>query len=88
MKSEENQSLGTKELGTLLRSMGHNLTEAELQEMLKYADSNDGASTPLDFPTFLKNMVGKIEGSKVERELITVFQVSTPDPLGCFNEMH
>lgn len=78
MKGEESQNLGAKELESLLRSMGQNATQAELQEIIKVANSTKGGSgEPMDFPLFLKNMVDKMEGSELEKELITVFKVIT-----------
>jgi len=75
VKGEESQNLGAKELESLLRSMGQNVTQAELQEIMKVANSTEGGSgKPMDFPLFLKNMVDKMEGSELEKELITVFK--------------
>ena len=78
VKGEESQNLGAKELESLLRSMGQNVTQAELQEIMKVANSTEGGTgKPMDFPLFLKNMVDKMEGSELEKELITVFKVIT-----------
>ncbi|KAH9738635.1 calmodulin-7 [Citrus sinensis] len=44
----------TKELGTVMRSLGQNPTEAELQDMINEVDA-DGNGT-IDFPEFLNLM--------------------------------
>ncbi|RID58592.1 LOW QUALITY PROTEIN: hypothetical protein BRARA_F01882 [Brassica rapa] len=44
----------TKELGTVMRSLGQNPTEAELQDLMNEADA-DGNGT-IDFPEFLNLM--------------------------------
>ena len=47
-------SLPTQELGTVMRSLGQNPTEAELQDMINEVDA-DGNGT-IDFPEFLSLM--------------------------------
>ena len=44
----------TQELGTVMRSLGQNPTEAELQDMINEVDA-DGNGT-IDFPEFLSLM--------------------------------
>lgn len=48
-------TITTKELGTVMRSLGQNPTEAELQDMINEVDA-DGNGT-IDFPEFLTMMV-------------------------------
>ncbi len=50
-------TITTKELGTVMRSLGKNLTEAELQYMINEVDA-DGSGT-LDFTEFLTMMARK-----------------------------
>ena len=50
-------TITTKELGTVMRVLGQNPTEAELQEMINEVDA-DGNET-IDFPTFLSFMARK-----------------------------
>jgi len=47
-------TITTKELGTVMRSLGQNPTEAELQDMINDVDA-DGNGT-IDFPEFLTMM--------------------------------
>ena len=49
-----NGTITTKELGTVMRSLGLNQTEAELQESINEVDA-DGNGT-IDFPEFLTVM--------------------------------
>lgn len=52
-------SITTKELGTVMRSLGQNPTEAELQDMINEVDA-DGNGT-IDFPEFLNLMARKMK---------------------------
>lgn len=52
-------NITTKELGTVMRSLGQNPTEAELQEMINEVDA-DGNGT-IDFPEFLNLMARKMK---------------------------
>ena len=47
-------TITTKELGTVMRSLGKNPTEDELQSLVKQADA-DGNGT-IDFPEFIAFM--------------------------------
>lgn len=52
-------TITTKELGTVMRSLGQNPTEAELQDMINEVDA-DGNGT-IDFPEFLSLMAKKMK---------------------------
>merc|ERR1712138_352273 len=60
-------TITTKELGTVMRSLGQNPTEAELQDMINEVDA-DGNGT-IDFPEFLSLMARKIKDTDTEEEL-------------------
>ncbi len=62
-------SITTKELGTVMRSLGQNPTEAELQDMINEVDA-DGNGT-IDFPEFLNLMARKMKVYTVELSLKT-----------------
>ena len=50
-------TITTKELGTVMQSLGQNPTEAELQDMINVVDA-DGNGT-IDFPRRISNHDGK-----------------------------
>jgi len=52
-------SRSQEELGTVMRSLGQNPTEAELQDMINEVDA-DGNGT-IDFPEFLSLMARKMK---------------------------
>ena len=66
-------SITTKELGIVMRSLGQNPTEAELQDMINEVDA-DGSGT-IDFPEFLTMMARKMTNSDSEEELKEAFRV-------------
>ncbi|KAJ0260597.1 Calmodulin-1 [Hirschfeldia incana] len=70
----------TKELGTVMRSLGQNPTEAELQDMINEVDA-DGNRT-IDFPEFLNLMAKKMKDTDSEEELKEAFKVFDKDQNG------
>ncbi|KAG6501683.1 hypothetical protein ZIOFF_041566 [Zingiber officinale] len=70
----------TKELGTVMRSLGQNPTEAELQDMINEVDA-DGNGT-IDFPEFLNLMARKLKDTDSEEELKEAFRVFDKDQNG------
>ena len=73
-------SITTKELGTVMRSLGQNPTEAELLDMINEVDA-DGNGT-IDFPEFLSLMASKMHDTDTEDELIEAFKVFDRDGNG------
>ena len=69
-----------KELGKILRHIGQNPTEAEIQEMMAGADK-DGTGT-LDLIEFLQMMRGKVKDENMEKEINEAFQVFDIDGNG------
>lgn len=66
-------NISSKELGTVMRSLGQNPTEAELFDMINEVDSNQTGS--IKFQDFLNLMVRKMRDTDTEEELIEAFQV-------------
>ena len=64
-------TITTKELGTVMRSLGQNPTEAELQDMVNEVDGNG----TIDFPEFLTMMARKMKDTDSEEELKEAFKV-------------
>lgn len=63
----------TKELGTVMRSLGQNPLESELTDMINEVDINsDGL---IDFPEFLTMMARKMKDTDSEAEIAEAFKV-------------
>ena len=73
-------TITTKELGTVMRSLGQNPTEAELQDMINEVDA-DGNGT-IDFPEFLTMMARKMRDTESEEEIKEAFKVFDRDNNG------
>merc|ERR1711957_1054620 len=73
-------TITTKELGTVMRSLGQNPTEAELQDMINEVDA-DGNGT-IDFPEFLNLMARKMKDTDSEEEIKEAFKVFDKDGNG------
>ncbi|GLU19067.1 hypothetical protein SLE2022_353350 [Rubroshorea leprosula] len=72
--------ISTKELGTVMRSLEQNPTEAELQDMINEADTD--LSGTIDFPEFLNLLARKMKDTKMEEELKEAFRVFDKDQNG------
>ena len=68
------------ELGTVMRSLGQNPTEAELQDMINEVDA-DG-DNQIDFPEFLTMMARKMRDTDTEEEIKEAFKVFDKDGNG------
>lgn len=73
-------TITTYELGTVMRSLGQNPTEAELQDMINEVDA-DGNGT-IDFPEFLTMMARKMRDTDSEEEIKEAFKVFDKDGNG------
>nr|BAQ56021.1 yellow cameleon X 2.60 [synthetic construct] len=73
-------TITTKELGTVMRSLGQNPTEAELQDMINEVDA-DGDGT-IYFPEFLTMMARKMKYTDSEEEIREAFRVFDKDGNG------
>ena len=73
-------TITTKELGTVMRSLGQNPTEAELADMINEVDA-DGNGT-IDFPEFLSLMARKMKDTDSEEEIKEAFRVFDKDGNG------
>merc|ERR1711862_1027012 len=73
-------TITTKELGTVMRSLGQNPTEAELMDMINEVDA-DGSGT-IDFPEFLTMMARKVKEVEGDEELRQAFMVFDKDGNG------
>ena len=67
-----NGSITTKELGTVMRSLGQNLSEAEIKEIIDEVDEDKNGT--IDFQEFLSLMARKMKLLDKEDELIDAFK--------------
>ena len=73
-------TITTKELGTVMRSLGQNPTEAELQDMINKVDADCSGS--IEFPEFLTMMSRKMKDNDSEEETREAFRVFDKDGNG------
>ncbi|XP_072455574.1 calmodulin-like [Notamacropus eugenii] len=74
----------TKELGTVMRSLEQNPTEAELQDMINEVDADGNSS--IDFPEFLTMMTRKMKDVDGEEDIREAFCVLDKDGNGYITE--
>jgi len=75
--------ISTKLLGQLLRFVGENPSEAEVQDLMNEVDS--GATGNFKFPSFLGMMARKIDLVNAEDEIREAFKVFDSDGNGFIN---
>ncbi|RUS31510.1 calmodulin-1 [Jimgerdemannia flammicorona] len=73
-------TITTKELGTVMRSLNLNPTEAELQDMINEVDADGNGN--IDFPEFLTMMARKMKDTDSEEEIKEAFKVFDKDGNG------
>ncbi|OWF37074.1 Calmodulin [Mizuhopecten yessoensis] len=73
----------TKELGTVMRSLGQNPTEAEVQDMINEVDEDENGT--IDFPEFLVMMARKMKNTESNEEIREAFRVFDKDGNGCIS---
>ena len=73
-------TITTKELGTVMRSLGQNPTQAELQNMINEVDADGSGS--IDFSEFLAMMAQKTKEANSEDEMKEAFRVFDKDGNG------
>lgn len=73
-------AITTRELGTVLRQLGHNPTEAELLEMIKELDKN--SSGTISFNEFVSLMSGKLKNDITDDDVHEAFRVFDVDGNG------
>lgn len=76
-------TIPTSALGPVMRSLGANPTDAEINDMIMEVNA-DGDDT-IDFPTFLSLQARKMKDTDSEEELIEAFKVFDRDGSGFIN---
>ena len=67
----------TKQLGTVMRSLGRNSTEAELKDMINEVDADENGA--IDFREFSSLMAREMKDTDTEEELVEAFKVLDRD---------
>ena len=75
-----NGSITTKELGTVMRSLGQNLSEAEIKEMIDIVDEDKNGT--IDFQEFLNLMARNMKIVNKEEELLDALNTLDQDGSG------
>ncbi|XP_071081348.1 uncharacterized protein [Haliotis cracherodii] len=70
----------TAELGAVIRSLGQNPTEGELQDMIAEVDENESGT--IEFPEFMTMMSKRMKEETPKEELYEAFQVFDKDGNG------
>ncbi len=75
-----NGSITTKELGTVMRSLGQNLSETEIKEVIDEVDEDKNGT--IDFQEFLSLITRRMKIIDKEDELIDAFNILDMDGTG------
>lgn len=73
-------TISTKELGTVMRALGQNPTETELNDMINEVDQDQSGT--IEFNEFLSLMEKKIGDNDTEEEIKEAFRVFDKDGTG------
>ena len=73
-------AITSEELGTIMRSLGQDPTEAELKDMITEVDADNNGM--IDFPEFLTMMQCKTKDSDPEEDILEAFRVLDKDGNG------
>ena len=73
-------SITTKELGTVMRSLGQNPSDEEVRQMIEEVDEDK--SETIDFKEFIGLMARKMKETDAEDELLEAFKVFDRDGNG------
>ena len=75
-----NGSITVRELGTVMRSLGQNLSEAEIKEMIDIVDEDKNGT--IDFQEFLHLMARKLKLVRKEEQLLDAINILDKDGNG------
>ena len=75
-------TITTKKLGTAMRSLGQNPTEAELQDIINDVEADGNGKKPIDFPRFLTMMARKMKDTDSEEDIMEAFKAFDNDDDG------
>ena len=79
-EKEEDGKISPKDLGIVMRSLGQNPTEAELQEIINEIDAERKGA--VEFFEFVNIMEKKIENVEDEEEILSAFRIFDNDGSG------
>jgi calmodulin len=77
---DDDGTITTKELGTVMRSLGQNPTEAELHDMINEVGADGNGA--IDFPEFLTLMARRMKDTDSEEAILEAFKVFDKDSNG------
>ena len=77
---DEDGTISARELGVVMKALGQNPSQAELQALIDEVDV-DGSGT-VDFPEYLAMMARKMKDTGTEREIKAAFNVFDKDGNG------
>ena len=75
-----NGSITVRELGTVMRSLGQNLSEAEIKEMIDIVDEDKNGT--IDFQEFLHLIARKLKLVRKEEQLLDAINILDKDGNG------